>query len=149
MEKCFEIIARVLVVKNGKILVCQAKERDYYFLPGGHVEIGETSKEAIKREMKEERGSRLEDVSFIGVVENVFEERSKEHYEINIVFRAEEKKSSKSESSKESHILFKFLDVKDFKKCDLRPLVLKKSILKYLQERDIFWAAEKEKKRFK
>ena len=43
-----------IVIKDGKILL--AKQWDGYDFPGGGVEIGETVREALKREVKEETG---------------------------------------------------------------------------------------------
>ncbi len=145
MEKSFEVIARALVVKDGKILVCRAKSKGYYFLPGGHVEAGETSKEAIIREMEEERGSQLENISFIGVVENIFPENGKERYEINIVFAARENISGSETKTKESHISFHFLSVSDFEKSDVRPIAVKQKIPEYLKKGEIFWTARKDR----
>lgn len=49
-----ELIARGLCVQEDKILLAYLKEKDYYFLPGGHVEYGESVLTALEREIQEE-----------------------------------------------------------------------------------------------
>lgn len=51
-------MARVsaIIVKEEKILLIHRKklDKEYWVFPGGHVEAGETPKDAVKREVKEE-----------------------------------------------------------------------------------------------
>ena len=68
-----EIIARGVCVQEGKILLCRAKGGATTYLPGGHVEFGETGRQALVREVEEEMGVDAETGAFLGVVENAFE----------------------------------------------------------------------------
>ena len=43
-----------MIIKNNKLLVHETQKFKGYCLPGGHVEVGESTKQAILREMKEE-----------------------------------------------------------------------------------------------
>lgn len=43
-----EVIARGVCVAGGKVLLCRPKAGGYTYLPGGHVEFGETSREAVR-----------------------------------------------------------------------------------------------------
>ena len=81
-----EIIARGVCVQEGKILLCRAKGGATTYLPGGHVEFGETGRQALVREVKEEMGVDAETGAFLGVVENVFEQHGKPHAEVNLVY---------------------------------------------------------------
>ncbi len=144
MDECFEVIARVLVRKDEKILLCKSVTRDYYFFPGGHVELGEISEEAAIREMKEERGSVLKNLKFIGLIENIYPEKGKAKYEINIVFEGEEENDDVENITKEDHISFEFLTLDDLKSSDIRPVPLKEAVIKYLEEKNIFWETIKE-----
>ncbi len=144
MDECFEVIARVLIRKDEKVLLCKSITRDYYFFPGGHVELGEISQEAAIREMKEERGSVLKNLKFIGLIENIYPEKGKAKYEINIVFEGEEENEDVENITKEDHILFDFLNLEELKNSDIRPVPLKKAVIRYLEDKKIFWETIKE-----
>ena len=81
-----EIVARGVCVQEGKILLCKAKGGATTYLPGGHVEFGETGRQALVREVKEEMGVDAETGAFLGVVENAFEQHGKPHAEVNLVY---------------------------------------------------------------
>lgn len=81
-----EVIARGVCVRDGKILLCRAKGGNTTYLPGGHIEFGETGREALVREIHEELGLSATTGEFLGVVENSFEQHGKPHAEINLVY---------------------------------------------------------------
>ena len=81
-----EVIARGVCVQDGRILLCRAKGGETTYLPGGHVEFGETGRQALAREIKEELGIDATAGTFLGVVENSFVQRGKPHAEINLVY---------------------------------------------------------------
>ena len=80
-----ETIARGVCVVDGKILLCRAKGGTTTYLPGGHIEFGETGRQALVREIKEELGVDSSTGAFLGVVENSFIQHGKPHAEINLV----------------------------------------------------------------
>ncbi|MBQ6136426.1 MAG: NUDIX domain-containing protein, partial [Kiritimatiellae bacterium] len=84
-----ETIARGVCVRDGKILLCRAKGGASTYLPGGHIEFGETGREALVREMREETGLESSTGRFLGVVENSFLQHGKPHAEINLVYELE------------------------------------------------------------
>jgi len=81
-----ETIARGVCVRDGKLLLCRAKGGTTTYLPGGHIEFGETGRQALVREIKEELGLDAEVGGFLGVVENSFQQKGKPHSEINLVY---------------------------------------------------------------
>ena len=87
MEKHIETIARGVCVADGKILLCFPKDRSYAYLPGGHIEFGETGREALVREMKEETGLDATAGDLLGVVESSFVQKGERHCEINLIYR--------------------------------------------------------------
>ena len=84
-----ETIARGVAVRDGKVLVCRAKGGRSSYLPGGHVEFGETAAEALVREVREELGVESRAGRFLGVVENSFLQHGRPHSEINLVYALE------------------------------------------------------------
>ena len=81
-----ETIARGICVRGGSLLLCRAKGSKTSYLPGGHIEFGETGREALRREMMEETGLEAEVGAFRGVVENSFMQHGRPHSEINLVY---------------------------------------------------------------
>ena len=85
-EKHIETIARGVCILNGKVLLCLPKDRSYSYLPGGHIEFGETGREALVREMKEETGLDATAGDLLGVVESSFVQKGEKHCEINLIY---------------------------------------------------------------
>ena len=86
MEHHIETIARGVCVIDGKVLLCYPKDRSYSYLPGGHIEFGETGREALVREMKEETGLDATAGDLLGVVESSFVQNGEKHCEINLIY---------------------------------------------------------------
>ena len=86
MEKHIETIARGVCILDGKVLLCLPKDRSYSYLPGGHIEFGETGREALVREMKEETGLDATAGELLGVVESSFVQKGEKHCEINLIY---------------------------------------------------------------
>lgn len=57
--------AFIINPQNQLFLMKSHKWSDKYVVPGGHIEIGETIEEALKREVKEETGLDVTNPSFI------------------------------------------------------------------------------------
>lgn len=89
-ELCgIETIARGVCIADGKLLLCRAKGGNSSYLPGGHIEFGETGREALVREVKEELGVGSKTGKFLGAVENAFLQKGRRHAEINLVYALE------------------------------------------------------------
>ena len=52
----FRYITRAIILSNDCLLLCKQKQGNYTFLPGGHIELGESATQALKREINEEIG---------------------------------------------------------------------------------------------
>ena len=78
-----------IIIHNGKVLLHKRKSADYYALLGGHVRIGESSQDTVKREMQEELGKEIEITGYISTIENFFELKDLKYHEIMFVYKAE------------------------------------------------------------
>ena len=65
-----------------------SKDETYFGPPGGGIEFGERAEAAVRREMLEEFDAELEDVTLLGVLENIFTAEREPGHEIVFVFGA-------------------------------------------------------------
>lgn len=61
-----------IIIKNGKILMVGNDRFDYYYSVGGRIKMGESSEEAVIREVFEETGANLEIDHLAYIHENFF-----------------------------------------------------------------------------
>ena len=144
-KKEIEVLVRIIIQDKGKILICKKigkdyRGKDYYFFPGGHVEFGESAKEALDRELKEELGLKIKKCSFVGGSEHLFTEDGEKHHEINLAFDVKADKLKLK--SREIHIEFFLKTKKELSKEKVLPKVLTKAILKWLKGKKPFWVSE-------
>ena len=140
MENNYEMIARAVIVKEGKILLCNKKGQYHYFLPGGHVEWKELAEEGLKREISEELKGSINNLHFIGAVENIYSDVIGEHHELNLVFEAESEDIT--DSSEENQLDFFWKDINFLSKENILPLALKKALVGWIENKKVFWASQ-------
>jgi 8-oxo-dGTP pyrophosphatase MutT (NUDIX family) len=79
--------------KDGHVLALEGRDslRDltFYRAIGGGIEFGETAEEALRREFQEELAVDLDDVSLLGVLENIFIYEGQPGHEIVHVYAVE------------------------------------------------------------
>lgn len=61
----------------------------FYRPPGGGIEFGETSEEALRREFREELDVELTEIGYLGALESVFTYQGRPGHEILLVYRIE------------------------------------------------------------
>lgn len=92
-EKQIRVKAMCLFINNGKVLAAKgrddSKNQDFYRVIGGTVEFGETGEEAIRREVKEELASEIENLKPLPLIENIFTYEGKSGHQITFLFRGE------------------------------------------------------------
>ena len=67
-------VGALIFDQKGELFLMKSyKWRDKYVIPGGHIELGETIEEALKREIKEETGLDIYDIEFILLQEFIFD----------------------------------------------------------------------------
>ena len=99
-----------VIIHNGKILAHKNINSDHYALIGGRVEIGESSANTIKREIKEELGKDVEITGYISTIENFFEMKGSKYHEIMFVHKIE----FANEEDKKIEYTMKNIEGKDF-----------------------------------
>lgn len=127
MGRNIEVIARGVCVRENHVLVCRNLERGYCYLPGGHVEFGETAAKALAREMMEECGEEIRGMKPLGIDEVMFDQPvdggRKARHEVNVVLRMELRgsRTRRPVVSKESHIGFEWIPVRSMVREKLLP----------------------------
>jgi 8-oxo-dGTP pyrophosphatase MutT (NUDIX family) len=75
-----------LLIQNDHILVQRAVGDDFWALPGGRAEIGETSEQTLIREMQEEISRDITISRLLFSVESFFEWRGKSVHEFSLIY---------------------------------------------------------------
>lgn len=76
-----------IAIRNGHVLVCREDDDDYVMLPGGRVELGESSPIALAREMVEELGVEAPIERLLFTEENFFERDGETFHQIGIYYQ--------------------------------------------------------------
>ncbi|MGD9789992.1 MAG: NUDIX hydrolase [Phycisphaerales bacterium] len=116
-----ELIARGISRHRGKVLLCGHATKNYWYLPGGHVEPHESAAAALAREFLEETGLKVTVGPCVAVAEHIFRQGKKHRHEVNLVFHV--KHREKDARSLEPEIVFKWCRIDELETLDLRPAV--------------------------
>lgn len=129
------VIVRGFLLQDNAIVLCRVKGENWFFLPGGHVEDGESAKTALLRELKEETGSDVYQVGeFMGVCENVFSrEEGVTQHEVNLVF-AVNVPSGKAVSSQEDDLEFVTVSREELAAHPVLPPQLKDCVVAWIRD---------------
>lgn len=88
------VLSRAVIIDQNHILLCKTLDlkTNFYFLPGGHVEHGESVESSLLRELMEEAGSSGKIKRFLGCLEYSFEFGANSichNHEYNFIFEVE------------------------------------------------------------
>jgi len=86
VTRAIEVLARGVQVQDDRILLCRSLTQGHLYLPGGHVESGESIREALEREIEEELGAEVEVGPFLGLLEYSFHDGKEKHAELSVLF---------------------------------------------------------------
>lgn len=85
----FKMRVAAIIKKNNKILFTKMNNNDFYCLPGGYASLGETTKEALERELQEEIGELIKVETYQGLIENFFQNnKQKNIHELSFYYEA-------------------------------------------------------------
>jgi len=91
----FDYRAAVVLLKDDAVLLHRTEGDEFWSLPGGRVEAGESAEQAAVREMQEELSEPIKCERLVFVVENFFSHAQTKHHEVGLYFNAYTIKNSK------------------------------------------------------
>lgn len=127
-----------IIEKGDYVLIQNIQGNDFYCLPGGHVEIGEDSTTAIKRELTEELKKPTKNHKLIALIENFFPgENASSYHEIGMYYTAEfdcdmpieDYVVEENDKGVMKTLTFKWATREQLKDIDLRPTRIKQLII--------------------
>jgi 8-oxo-dGTP pyrophosphatase MutT (NUDIX family) len=142
-----ELLVRAIIEDRGHFLIAHANRASYTYLPGGHVEPGESLKHALSRELREELGVESEVGTYLGTVEHAWTDSGGLNHEVNHLFEvtSQELSMDRDLESLEDHIQFFWLTPSEFDKHNLQPKPLRKLLMSWGDgARGIWWASTME-----
>jgi 8-oxo-dGTP pyrophosphatase MutT (NUDIX family) len=75
-----------VIVVSGRVLLNRLERDDYWFLPGGRVATGESTDQAIRREIREELGIDCRIIRPIVLMENFFTHGGEPFHELGVYY---------------------------------------------------------------
>ncbi|MBE6141052.1 MAG: NUDIX domain-containing protein [Firmicutes bacterium] len=128
----FNFRVALICLNNNKILLQKADKDNYWSLIGGRVLLGEDTKEAIIREIKEETGVIIKnhEPKLIKVVENFFTYNNTKFHELLYIYKIDNNfelnNMDNFNTLDKDSVINKWLPLSDINDIDLRPEIIKK-----------------------
>ena len=133
------VLSRGVILDAGHILLCKTLDIpvNFYFLPGGHVEHGESAEDSVLRELQEEGGVVCTVKRFLGCLEHSFEPGHNSichNHEYNLVFElaSEGINASTPIPQCEENIALTWVPLSSLNEIDFRPEPLKTILPEWL-----------------
>lgn len=126
-------VCGVLQYQN-KFLVQKIESNDFYSYPGGHVEIGENTDEAIDREMNEELPYKFKINRVLSIMQNFFSYENLVFHELDYWYlldageelNTEDCEVIENDKGELKKLEYKWLTIDELQVADVRPDIMKK-----------------------
>lgn len=136
-EKVFNYCARAIIKQDEKFLLICVNDAPYYHLPGGHVEIGENSKDAVLREIKEEVGIDVALGNLVLINEQFYDKQGVATHSMILYYVAKPKAKIDTQNSVRMEKMgtklikneLRWVTLDELKTIDLRPQLIKDFIV--------------------
>ena len=137
MQSAIHVLSRAVIIKDGKLLMCVNSKFPFYFLPGGHIEHGESAAYALERELEEELGLVCTTQRFLGCFEYSFIPNNPDKchsHEYNFIYLvdAPDLDGNVVPQSPEDHTIFAWVSITALQDVDFKPKALKKVLIEWL-----------------
>lgn len=135
------VLSRAVIINQDHILLCKTLNFpiSFYFLPGGHVETGESAHTSLLRELVEETGAKCKILRFLGCLEYSFKPEHNSichNHEYNFIFEVESDllKNGYTPPQLEKNIELIWIPLEELAVKDFRAEPLKKLIPDWLAQ---------------
>lgn len=126
-----------IIKQENKFLIMRVDKTSYYHIPGGHIEIGEDSKQAIIREIKEEVGCDVQETNLFAIQENFWTRDNRKCHGIEFYYIIKPKQQLPIENYEKTEIdkgkgkllEFKWVTSKELTDIDLKPANIKEMLI--------------------
>lgn len=95
----FSYRVAAIIIHDGAVLLHRAEGSIGYAFPGGHVSFGETSEEALKRELREEISTEIDVLGVRWVAENFFSWDQRSWHQLCLYYDVQLPKNSELQRS--------------------------------------------------
>lgn len=120
------LLARGICIRDGKLLLAYHKEKRYYFLPGGHIEAGESGKTTLEREAQEEAGLSIKETEFALTFEHAWQGDTEMENEITLIYTFTT--DEEDLRSHEPHLEFSWEAIGDLAAINFLPIALREPL---------------------
>ena len=126
-----------IIKQENKFLIMKVNKTSYYHIPGGHIEIGEDSEQAVIREIKEEIGCDVKEAKLFAIEENFWMRNNRKCHGIEFYYIIKPKQQLKmqdcekieNDKGEEKLLNFKWVTLEELKDIDLRPSNIKDMLI--------------------
>lgn len=128
--------ALVLTKENKILFIKRIKigQEPYYVTPGGGIEENENSLEALKRELLEETGSQVAEISFLFHLDDVDMRNSVDFYIAKEVLRGIPSGSEWVLSNEQNKYELYEASIEELDKMNIKPKIVKKALINALKK---------------